>query len=140
MASTFYHEAAKLFMTGDIDLETDTIRAMLVDSDYTEDADHDFADDAAAGEYDGAYTRPTLGTVAVTDDDTNDHAEFGSATITFSSVPAGSKDAKGLVIYKFVTNDADSPLICYCEFSSSIMGNNGDITVDQPTEGWLNIG
>lgn len=138
MASLIFHNAALEFMQADIDLENDTLKAMLVD--VAPSADDVFASGPAANEYDGSYTRPTLATIALTDDDGNNWAKFASATITFSSVGAGSGNAVGLVIYKNVTTDADSPVICYCEFTASIMGNGGDITVACPTNGWLTIG
>ena len=138
MASLFFPNSIVVAWEGDLDWEVDTIKALLVDTAPT-DPDFDFRDDLSTLLYDGSYTHPTVGSCVVAYDGTDNRAEFTSATITFSSVAAGTGDAVGLVLYKDVGTEATDPIICYNEFSSSINGNGGDITVACPTNGWFYI-
>lgn len=89
------------------------IRALLLDTSYTFDKDHDWVSDVVADEFDGTYTRPTVTGLTVTGpDDTND-----VAAITFDpivvTVAAGTTDVAGLILYLFGTGDGDSALLAY---------------------------
>lgn len=70
----------------------------------------------------------TLGTkVGPTKDDTNDRTTYGAANPTFASQPAGGAVNK-LMIFKFVTNDADSIPIAVVDIDA-ITPNGGDIAI-----------
>lgn len=133
MASGLYDsfKEALLSQNPSIDLDTDTIKARLVNigTDYTFDAaNHDFINDVTA--YNGT-TDQTLSNKTVTDG-TFDN----TATITFSSVNIdGSKDADAVVIYKDTGTATTSPLVCYLEFAASVTPNGGDIIVDWNASG-----
>lgn len=121
--------------TAQISWNADTIKAMLVTSAYTPNADDDFADTPAASEisvtnyapgFAGAG-RKTLASKTVTVNDTNDRGDFGAANLTWTALGSGATIA-GVVIYKHLTSDALSPLICYLDVTDTAT-NGGDITI-----------
>lgn len=96
---------------------TSVVRAMLVDSDaWVPNVDDDFVQtiltagaDEMAG---GGYARVTLGARTVALDDTGNRGLWDcTSAISFGTV-TGSDPYDFLVIYNFVTTDADSWLIC----------------------------
>lgn len=125
---------------GNIDFLTDTIRAALLDNTTTADTDPD-ADNLGAyatlGRIAGT-TDQTLASKAITTNDTNDRAEIDAADIAFTAVPGGST-AQGVLIFKFVTNDAGSTPIAFLEFASPITTNGGDINVAFAATGLLHL-
>lgn len=57
VASKWYGNGLKAFLSGDIDYDADTIKGALLDSGYTPDQAHDFWDDVSADEASGTgYT------------------------------------------------------------------------------------
>ena len=110
MATTVYNRGLDELR----DFTTDTFRALLLDNIYTPDKDDDFVSDVSADELAGAgYARPTLGTKSRTIDDAQDRIEYAAADPDFGPIVAG-ETAQYMVVYRFVTNDADSILIaCY---------------------------
>lgn len=119
MASALYPIAKKAFLDGDIDLLTDDIRVILVDTaDYTYSAAHDFLDDVAAGSR--VATSGAMGTKSTTG------GVFDAADVTFSSVTGDASEA--LIIYKHTGVEGTSNLIAYID-GLSVTPNGGDITV-----------
>lgn len=123
MADAIYGITRKAFLDGGLDLLTDDIRVVLVDSnDYTVLIDtHDFLDDVPAGArvaVSGAMTSKTT-TLGV----------FDAADITFSSVSGDVSEA--LVIYHHTGVDSTSELIAYIDGATGlpVTPNGGDITV-----------
>ena len=51
-----------------------------------------------------------------------------ASDITFSAVAAGDP-VQGVILYKFVTNDAGSTPICFLEFTEPVTPNGGDIVI-----------
>ena len=51
-----------------------------------------------------------------------------ASDITFSVVAAGDP-VQGVILYKFVTNDAGSTPICFLEFTEPVTPNGGDIVI-----------
>lgn len=100
-----------------IDLESDSIRAILVMNLTTADTEEDLefvGDLTTLDEMDGAaYVRKVLASLAVNADDPNDRYEFDADDVTWSALGNGTSKVTGAVIYKHITNDADSPLIAY---------------------------
>ena len=147
MASGWYNLAVQKIMDGTIDLDTDTLKVMLVQSGYSYDPDDDFVDNGGAADpidqeltvtgYTGGFGgagRKTLANKAVTKDDTNDYAIFdNTADITWTALGSGETIAAAIVI-KEVTADTDSYLICYLEVTSTAT-NGGDITLQFHTNG-----
>lgn len=122
MANTMYNSAKEAFISGDIDLTSDTIKVALVSSTYTYNSAHDFFDDVSGQ----IGTSETLGSKTVTD------GTFDAADSTFSSVTAGST-VDAYIIYQDTGNTATSHLIAYFDTDSggaiSIPTNGGDITI-----------
>lgn len=100
---------------------TDTFKFMLVKgSGWTPNKDDDFvaATTPASNEVSVAgYSRQTAGTKTRTVDDTNDRITYDCADPSFGTLTAG-QTVTGMVLFKFVTVDADSPLIAYYPLGS----------------------
>ena len=123
MANALYPKAKESFLSGDLDLTSDTIKAQLIDTgNYTYSTAHDFFDDVGSSAKIG--TAGTLGTKTVTS------GVFDAADITYSSVTGATVEA--IIIYKDTGNAATSNLIAYIDTASSglpVTPNGGDITV-----------
>lgn len=139
MADATYNRGKSLLLSGDLDFDADTIRVMLVDNTYVFNADHDFVSEVSGSELSGTgYTRPTLANVTVTLDDTNDLAYMDADDLVWSSINAGTADA--MILYKFVTNDADSALLGYIDSGGfPVTTNGGDLNVTWAAAGILKI-
>lgn len=130
-------------MDGTIDLGADTIQVMLVTSSYTPNADHDFIDlggsDAVSAELSGSgYSRKTLASKSISEDDTNDRAEFDAADVTWSSIDAGT--AAAAVVFKSTGVDTTSVIIAYIDTGGfPITTNGGDLTVTWNAEGIIQL-
>ena len=75
----------------------------------------------------------------MTQDDTNGWGVFSAANTTWTAINAGT--AAAVVIGKPVTSDADSPIVCVVVFSSPVVTNGGDFTIQwAATGGIFNIG
>lgn len=120
MASGVYKRGIQGLIAGDIDLDTDTIRAVLIDSGtYTVNlATHqDYADlSGIVGTESGAFT-----TVSVT------NGVFDADNLTFSSVTGASVEA--IVIFLDTGVAANDLLIAYIDGFTAVTPNGGDITV-----------
>lgn len=119
MASALYD--AWVNAPWDFDLEADTIKARLVsDDDYTFDESH--ANMSSVTKY-GSTTDQTLAskTMGVVGD-----GIFDAGDATWSTVAIdGSKKVHGVVVYKFVTDDAGSTPLFYIDFGA---GDTGAVT------------
>lgn len=123
MANTLYDKARELFLTGQIDWLTDTVKVILVDTgSYSPNfTTHQFLSDVGnSARIGGAVTltgKATTGGAA----DAND--------ATFSSVSGASIEA--IVLYKDTGTEGTSPLIAYIDVATGlpITPNGGDIIV-----------
>lgn len=101
---------------------SDTVKALLVQSTYTAaNRDHVYVDDIVPATYEVSvvgYSRPTLGTKTRTVDTTLDRITYTCADPAFGSLTAG-QTVGGMIVYKFVTNDADSLLLGYYDFTDT---------------------
>lgn len=147
MASLVYNRAKKEMWDGTIDLINDTIKVLLLDGTTTtpEDATKDFVSEINTDEFsDTNYTggfggggRKTLGTKAITEDDTNDRAEFDAADITWTSL-GGTDSVVAAVIFAPGTADSDSVLIAYIDIADTAT-NGGDFTLQWDAEGIIQL-
>lgn len=146
MASGWYNSGKRDIFDGTIDLVNDTIKVMLVDNDYTPNADHDFVDDVSAEELSGTgYTggfggsgRKTLAGKAFATDLANDRAEFTANAITWTAINAGT--ARYAIFIKEITNDAASRLLFFLDLGGSgVVTNGGDLTVTANAEGFAQL-
>lgn len=122
MASVIYPKAKEAFLKADIDLENDTIRAVLIDTGtYTYNSAHDFYNDISGvvGTESSALSSKTF---------TN--GTFDAADITFSAVTGSSVEA--IILFKDTGSTSTDALIAYIDSASSglpVTPNGGDITV-----------
>ena len=123
MANALFDKARQRFLEGQFNWNTDTIKAVLVDTGtYTVNLSaHEFLSDISTGARiatSGAFTgNTTTGGAA----DAND--------VTFTSVTGASIEA--IVLYKDTGTDATSPLIAFIDTATGlpITPNGGDIIV-----------
>lgn len=127
-------------MKGNVALLTDTIKLALVNG-YTPNKDtdnawNDVADNggsnnkeiAAADNY--ATGGATIANKAVAVDTTADTVKFTFDPVTWSS---STLTASGAVLYKVGSDQANSPLIAFLDFTSAVSSNAGDFTVSVTT-------
>ncbi len=102
----FNEGARQLLSGGSIDWANDTIKARLVDASVTPDRD-----ETVMTGYTAVGTDQTLAGKTKTTDTATDRIVLRADPPSFA--PGAGYSAATLVVYKFVTNDADSiPLIC----------------------------
>ena len=125
-----------------ISLTSDTIKIMLVRSSYTVAATDDFVGDVVANEITGGGAsgfagadRKTLGSKTLVVG--SGLATFDAADPTAWTIAAG-ETIGGAIIYKHITSDAASPLICYLAFTNTAT-NGGTITVSFNASGILTL-
>jgi len=135
-----------LLANGGVNLSSDTLKAVLVTSGYTPNADHNFLDSITAStskELSGTgYTagfggsgRKTLASVTVTQDDTNDLAVFDAADLTWTAINAGT--VAYVAIVKEITDDAHSPILAVLSLSPAVTTNGGDLTIQFSASGLI---
>lgn len=124
-----------------IDLDTDTIKVMIVTSSYTPSQAHDFIDDANANEVSG--TNYSAGGTAISgvslalDSNT---VEWIHDDITWSQHASGFSTGRTYIWYKDTGTPATSPLIMYMSEASDFGNVAGDLTLDgDATTGVLNF-
>ena len=108
-----------------LDLDSDTIKIMLVTSSYTPDfGAHDFKADVTNEVSGTGYTSGgnTLSSLALTQ--TSGTIKFDAADTSWSS--ATITNARGAVIDDSLTDD---PLIAYIDFGSDFSSSNGTFTI-----------
>jgi hypothetical protein len=124
-----YNRGKLIITDSSLSWTADTIRALLVDSGYVYSDDHNFVSDVAGDEVaDASYARQTLANKAVSEDDTNNIATMEADPIDFGALTGVTPE--GLVIFKFVTNDADSPLIAFCDAGFGAVANGAGYVVN----------
>lgn len=142
MASHLFNYFKQQSAAGNIDLDADDIRLILCMTNTTADTENDgisfVGNLTTLDEFDGAnYARQALTGEAVNLDDPNDRAEFDADNVTINSLGAGTRSIAGALIYKHVTNDANSPVIAWIEFSATPDGSN--FTIQWDAEGILQL-
>jgi hypothetical protein len=134
--NSFFTDSSK----GNIDLDTDTFKLMLVTSSYTASKLHNRRDDITNEVANGnGYTTggATLANVTVTQDDTNDLAKFDADDVSW----AGSTiTARGAVLYKSRggASSADE-LVKYFDFGSDQSSVGAAFTVQFNASGILQV-
>lgn len=127
---------------GTIDLNTHDIRVLLLNKNYTVDLADKFVDDLTPGTYEhdaGSYSRQALGSEAVTLSGDSLGMKFDAADPVFSSLAAGSADLRYAVIFRFITNDADSRLISIIDFGFDYTPTGNNFTLQFAAEGILEL-
>lgn len=144
MSFSYTYAKAKL-LSGDIDLDADDIRILMVMSNTTCDTEKDKQFISGANgfttldECDGAnYVRKALAGAAVAADEANDRGEFDATDAAWTALGVGTRQNVAIVLYKHVTGDEDSIPIAYIDSGGfPFDGNGGDVTVKWNAEGIL---
>lgn len=130
MASALYPIGKKSILDADIDLLTDTIKAILIDTgSYTYSASHDFLNDVSG----------TVGVAQTLSNKTTTGGTFDADDITFPTTSGNSAEA--IIIYKDTGNAATSSLIAYIDSGTGlpVTPNGGNITVAWNASGIFSI-
>lgn len=123
MANKLYPKAKEAFLSGSIDLTSDTIKSMLIDlADYTYDAAHDNLDDVPSAAR--VATSSAMANKSVTD------GVFDADNVTWTSVSGDQSEA--IIIFKDSGTESTSSLIAYIDTASAglpVTPNGSNITV-----------
>lgn len=140
MADVIFNSFKRDIMNGSIDLDTDTIKGMLVTSSYTPNQDtHDNIDDVTNEVTGTGYTAggQAFANKAVTVDNTDNEGVFDADNLVWTT---STITARGLVVYKDTGTPSTSKLICYFDFGSDQISSSGDFTFAPNAEGIVNLG
>lgn len=121
MSNAVYPKAKEKFLSGSINLSSDTIKVALIDlADYTYSASHEFLSSMSAAI---VGTPATLGSKTVT------NGVFDAADSVISAVTGDPTEALG--IYKDTGDAATSPLIAFIDTGTgmSFTPNGGDCNI-----------
>ena len=149
--SFVYNKIKTAILKGEIDFQEagDDMRILLVKEKAstttdTEDDTEFISGFSTLGELVATnYARAALANQAVNEDLPNDRAEFDADDVTFSSLGGAANDTIGaIVLFKFVTNDADSPPVAYIDDGGSdfsLTTNGSNVVVTWDAEGILQL-
>lgn len=139
MASFAYIPAKKSLWDGGVDLDTHDMRILLVMSNTDADTLNTAATISAFASLDemngAGYARQALASEAVNQDTPNARAEFDAADVVFTGLGNGTRPVTGAVIFRFITNDADSIPVFYIDLSPNFDPGGGTFTVQWNAEG-----
>ena len=140
--SFVYTPAKTALLNADLDFATHDIRVILVMTNTTADTEQDaqfVGNITTLDEMDGSgYGRAALGSEAVNEDAANNRAEFDAADAVFTNLGAGTRNVQGAIVYRHVTNDADSPLIAFIDTGGfPYTANGATLTITWNAEGIL---
>lgn len=127
------------------DLDNIDLRVALLMTNTTVVAVRDTAnfvgDIVTLDEMDGSgYVRKVLAGEALATDATNDRVELTATATTWTTLGAGTRSVAGALVYKHVTNDADSPVLAWFDdggFPKAATGS--DFTVTWSSEGLMQL-
>lgn len=140
MANVIYNSFKRDIANGSIDLDTDTIKLMLVTSTYVPNQDtHTKRSDITNEVVGTGYTAggATLANKTVTVNNTTNLAIFDSDDVTIANATI---TARGAVLYKSRGGVATSDeLISYLDFNSDITATGGNFVITFDANGILTI-
>lgn len=143
MASGAYSAGILNVLNGNIDLDTTTLKVMLVGTGYTYDPDHPnvnagagaanlSTNEISATNYAGGFAgagRKTA-TITLAEQTANNRVVVKIADLTWTSLGGASNTTvAAAVLIREITNDAASIPIAYLDFTDTAT-NGGDFTVD----------
>lgn len=140
MADVIYNSFKRDIANGSIDLDTDTIKVMLVTSTYTPDQDAHTKRSDVTNEVSGTgYSAggATLANKTVTADNTNNRGVFDADDTSWAS---STITARGAVLYKSRggASTADE-LIAYIDFGSDKISTGGTFQITWNASGILTL-
>src|SRR5687767_1617663 len=137
--SFVYTPAKTKLLNGALNFATQDMRIMLVMTNTTADTDQDVEFVSGIGTLDEMngtnYARLALASEAVNEDAANNRAEFDATDAVFTNLGAGTRAVAGIVLYRHVTTDADSPLIAYIDSGFPYTANGATLTIQWNAEG-----
>lgn len=140
MADVIYNSFKRDIANGAIDLDTDTIKVMLVTSSYTPDQDLHTKRSDITNEVSGTgYTAggSALSGASVTADNTNNRGVFDASDLTWST---STITARGAVLYKSRGGLASADeLIAYIDFGADKTSTAGNFTIQWNASGILTL-
>jgi hypothetical protein len=138
MANAVYNSFKRDIQNGSIDLDTDTIKIMLVTSSYSANIDTHTKRSDITNEVTGAGYTPggaTLANKSVTADNTNDRGVFDADDVNWSG---STITARGAVLYKSRGGAASADeLVGYIDFGSDYTSTAGNFTIAFSSSGVL---
>lgn len=131
--SLVYNSCIRDAVTGAIDFDTDTFKAMLVTSSYSASKSHsrrspDITNEVTGTGYTGGGNACSVTVAAV--DNTNNDVEISFSITSWTSATI---TARGAVIYKSTGTASDDPLVGYVDFGSDVSSTNGTFAVTVST-------
>ena len=153
MANFAFTRGLREIALGDVQWDTDDIRLIYCMTNATVTTDDGTGRDAVTisaitlDEFDGGGSHPpsfanreALASEAVNEDTANNRAEFDAANHTLSSIPAGTRAIKGVIVYQHKTSDADSvPLLWIEDGGFPFTANSGDLVISWNAEGIMQL-
>jgi hypothetical protein len=129
---------------GTIDLDTDTLKILLVDTTTTADTEANIqtlSGYGTLGEFDGAnYEVKTISVTSSAVDTGNDRYELDGSDVTYTALGVGTNNVQGVLLYKHVDGtDANDQPIAFIEFSSNLTPDGSDVTIAWDSEGILHL-
>jgi len=134
MANGVYNRAKFLLAGAGLDLDTADLRLMLVNTGYTFDNNHNFIDNAGAGDpidqeiTVGGYARVALTTKTLTEDDTNDMAYLDADDVVFTALAAGQTIGGAILFDNAGGADTARIVIAFYDLVDTAT-NGGNVTV-----------
>lgn len=153
MASGWYQYGLSKVLDGTIDLDTSTLKVMLVTSSYTYDADHTAVDAGTGTDMESTelnvtgYTRAWGGagrktaTVTLQANNTNNRVDAAIADLTWTALGTGQTIGGAVLIKEGAANDTQSIPIAFFDLSDmattggnvtlafTALGSGGDLRV-----------
>lgn len=140
MADVVYNSFKRDIMNGSLDLDTDTIKVMLVTSTYTPDQDaHTKRSDITNEVVGTGYVAggSALANKAVTVDNTDNEGVFDADDLSWASATI---TARGAVLYKSRGGAASADeLLCYFDFGVDKTSTAGTFLITWNAEGIINL-
>lgn len=136
MTAALYGGFTLAAVKGEFDLDTDTVKALLVDATYVFNPDtHDYLDDITGEIVGTGYTAGgvPLTNFTFTKDTANNKITFDADDVSFGTVTITG--AAGIVLYVSKGTAAASPLMCYEALSPAVDVSGAAFTYVFPAAG-----
>ena len=136
MASYVTNKCVALQAAGTLVYASDTIKALLLTSASSPNQDVNFIDELTANESAlGGYSRQTLTTKTVTEDDANNQVEFSSDNLAFGTLATG-ETLQYCAIFKDTGTPSTSPVMAIIDFTATPT-NGSTFTLTPHADGWF---
>src|SRR5262245_52225479 len=143
-----YNRAKFKLINGTLDLDAATpeIRILLLKSSAPAfNPDHNVVNDLVPGTNEvsvAGYSRKTLASVSVTEDDTSDFAKVAAADVTFATLATGQTIGAAVVYKRAAAGsdvDANDEVIAHYSLGAGTPTNGGDVVIQWNAGGFLQV-